>query len=1090
MVSSWVFESVGSLLSNATGELLPGAIGQLGNFAPQIIGNIVPIIGTAIAVITNLIQGNIKGASLIGAGAIIGSFIPGIGTAIGAIIGGIIDFITDLFKEPPHAHLDVQLQGAFMDAQADFMKGLVGTIGVFVSSAAIGFGSPEALRIQREIADGLSAIVRQLLGATLTAQSTLPISISESMTRRLRDLATRGLFLDPAGNSSVELESGEFQHAIEALPNKLIKGFAEAVFGGLDISALQQSGEALGDTFSRVLNSMVGLAGLMKAVGMDADAFTASLGTGDEALRAYVTASLDFFASFRVGTETFTETVARISGALGGVQVIFQAMGRDMPQPADLAGLTTMLQRSIAFFTGFAKEGEKFDDTVKRVVGGIVGLVNFSTELGTAIAGLTNDTAKAVALVQEQLAIADRQIEVLTSRLSDAVSASGSPDDILAMAQALTKAITDRYQAEINLARSLADAVSQLQQAALATIASIAELDNALISFGTGGAERFISSLDNLIALFNQTQVVESHVVIFQAAVSGFINTLNTLIDQGVTNLTDFFNTVNVTLAQGFEVMMTEIAVITDPQRAVANLQALAGVILQYENDLIDAAQRFYAEARQLEQALSQQRIEALQAERDAIQEAASAQIDALQAQRSALQDAADARLDALRTERDAIQDAAQAQIDALQTQRDAIQDAADLRLDVLNTELDALNEQLRLSEEWARVLDSTKSTIKDMLLTLSNQQHALERLELAKGFVTQAQTTFAATGSPEAAQALQQALEDELRLAQEAFQRPSAAYQQIFLQVMADLQALQGVAEANTVDTVAIQARIAELTAEIKTIQEETKQILTVIDTRIDALNAQTKASLASIDAQMAEVSATLRAQLSSIDAQISRVQSTLQSQLSRIDERIAQERLALTAVLADLSRQETETVTALRLEASARLEEIRAALVERLVALQAAEQVAADRLHALIGDRTLDQFIADINVHQANLLTHVRDYLASYLPPILNVLMGLPAFQHGIDYVPQRMLAVLDPGERVLTSSENAALMRSVFGSERDLSGGGASFSPTIHVTVESGATGDAEKIAKVVRHELLDLLKNGPAGKLVDDRVRRGR
>lgn len=81
-----------------------GASAQLAATAASTVSQAIPYIGTAITVITDLAQGNYKGAALVAAGAAIGTIIfPGIGTAIGAAIGGVIDMLTPAHPLHPYS---------------------------------------------------------------------------------------------------------------------------------------------------------------------------------------------------------------------------------------------------------------------------------------------------------------------------------------------------------------------------------------------------------------------------------------------------------------------------------------------------------------------------------------------------------------------------------------------------------------------------------------------------------------------------------------------------------------------------------------------------------------------------------------------------------------------------------------------------------------------------------------------------------------------------------------------------------------------------------------------------------------------------
>lgn len=98
---------------------------------------------------------------------------------------------------------------------------------------------------------------------------------------------------------------------------------------------------------------------------------------------------------------------------------------------------------------------------------------------------------------------------------------------------------------------------------------------------------------------------------------------------------------------------------------------------------------------------------------------------------------------------------------------------------------------------------DSINKTLTDMLTGSASPASAIDRLQVAWGEVAKFKEAFAgATGADkvEAGKSLQDALGTYLKVAQEAYQRPSTEYQGIFDTTVADLKAIQaGLAGINT---------------------------------------------------------------------------------------------------------------------------------------------------------------------------------------------------------------------------------------------------------------------------------------------------
>jgi hypothetical protein len=1061
-----------------------------------------PVVGTVISIVMDLIHGNVRGAGLTALGASIGAFWGPIGLGIGAVIGKLVDWFISLFEGPPTATLYIRWQSTFISRMDDFLKGVVGSFGVFVSAD---LPNDQQRKMEVQISELVNGILRSLLGAFNQASAKLPASISATMTAGLEKLANSEQWVwagRKEGFTDFNLkDTGQLKAFLEHdLSEWIIHQFFQAMSGGLNLRDFQRgglagegtpTGEAFADTFARVLSSMVGLAALMKAFGMDADAFAASLGTGDEALRAYITASVDFFESFRVGTETFKETADRLSQAVGGMQVILEATGHSLPTfTTNLADMHDWIVTTIAFFTQFQTEGEAFADTVKRVTEGLVGLVGLAQQLEVAIVGLTGTADDALAFAVRQIEVSGQQIDRLMERLRDAITQGGQPDDILALGKALTEAVTTSFKAQIDLAKALSAEVDRLRASLLGALQLFASLATTLFSLqenlGAAGPiaalDTFWASINRLVMAFQQADTVETRVQLISAALGIFVQALNdaVTIHAPLQDIIDSFNEFNGLLQQGFDMVMGDIFAMTDPARAVANLQALAQAIVQATNAEIAAAQRYFDEQATLLTAASQLRIDALNAEKTAITEAAD------------------------------------------------VQKAA-------------LNTQLELTRKWASVLESVKSQLTG-LFNLIAPTHPLTSLTDVRSQFQAAVEQFRLAPTPELAKIIQDLGAQAIDLAKSTpgFELPSLAFKALFDEITAALNLIKDVAEPTISE--------ADILQQIADIDQDAADRLAAIDLSIKA------------------------------------------------------EQDALKVALDANSAKEQEILTGLRQQAVERLQRLQDALVLRLDDLAVQEQLASDRLHALIGDRTLDEFIAAKNAEQATLLGEIRDLLTDMLgalgfespvsaarlseavlslvklaelaqglfeggqlgtPEIgqqlmiasqqaalrqpqgvidaltrvvdlgkvffasdagtaamtalsqvigdigsnqfqaaINDLAALvqmlndagitnrvivPGFQQGTDYVPQTGLAVLHQGERVLTAEDNRWLT-GVLGSVGAGQNAASTTNVTVNVHVEAGAQMDGHELAGVIRREVEDSLQYGAGSKIIEKRVKR--
>lgn len=214
------------------------------------------------------------------------------------------------------------------------------------------------------------------------------------------------------------------------------------------------------------------------------------------------------------------------------------------------------------------------------------------------------------------------------------------------------------------------------------------------------------------------------------------------------------------------------------------------------------------------------------------------------------LQDA----LAALNEQTKAQVDAVNASIRGLEEQRRAIQENH-------QTRIEALQEELQIAQQWTGVLDSARRMLDQMQLTRSSPLPTLARLDVAGEMVEQLQAQLAQASPedrPELANRLLEALNAQLSLAQEAYQRPSPEYQALYNEIVKQVSELEGVAQTEA-------ERAMNLQEEIKRIQERSEIQLRSIDSQIEKLRqeAQRIQDQAAIQAErlQAQASADIKA-------------------------------------------------------------------------------------------------------------------------------------------------------------------------------------------------------------------------------------
>jgi len=408
-------------------------------------------------------------------------------------------------------------------------------------------------------------------------------------------------------------------------------------------------------------------------------------------------------------------------------------------------------------------------------------------------------------------------------------------------------------------------------------------------------------------------------------------------------------------LGSAFNTILEQIRALGNPQRALAALQELATALEQGFAAAIQNVQAHFARLRQQAQDTASERIEALNAERQGIEDAFSARREALQT-------------------------------------------------------------EIQLAQDWVQTLESAKRMMTD-LFNLLAPTHPLTSLNEVRGQLQSAFAAFQASPSTGAAERVQELAQQALQLAQQTpgFDLPSLAFQSLAAEINAMLSAIVAVAESQPT-------------------QEQVQQ-------QMLALDQEQAASLTRIDAQIAQTNADLR------------------------------------TTLAALSAEEQSQIVALNVGLSVGLIAIRDEVNLRVSELAKQQEAAAEALATILGDKSLDQFMAEKQLETTELLKGIQETLRNYLGSLLTAVgVNVPAMASG-GYVPA------SPGGTLVRLGEGG---RGEWVVPEGRGGGSGKteivFAPNI--TVHADSTTNGRKVAQDMIPILLEAVRMGPVRKEIQD------
>jgi hypothetical protein len=317
---------------------------------------------------------------------------------------------------------------------------------------------------------------------------------------------------------------------------------------------------------------------------------------------------------------------------------------------------------------------------------------------------------------------------------------------------------------------------------------------------------------------------------------------------------------------------------------------------------------------------------------------------------------------------------------------------------EAIRRQTEALQQQLKLVQEWKNLLERVDATIRSLVVGTANPRDVFERLAYARERVMGVYSMYlGATGEQrlEYAGKLHTLIQEYLKIAQEAFQRPSTQYQTIYEQMINMLELIKEDASANA-------AKEEELQEQIKKLQQEAN----VLSRQQVSYSAQMNAEIQKVKQQAAEYYKWIK-----------------------------------------------EIGTQLHL---AKIEELK------------------NRLSELLGDKTVEQYLADLQLAAVTELAQIRKLLESVWSNILG--KEIQTFATG-GYVTRPTLALI--GERepeyIIPASKMRAYTQNI------------TVSPQITIVADRGA--DLQAIRREVEDAIVYSIKYGKARQALKEAVAYG-
>lgn len=908
-----------------------GALGPAGGagVAAQLLADAIPIAGGIIGIAMSAINGNIGGTVGGAIGAGIGAFFGGpVGFAIGEMIGNFIGTLFGGLFSGPSPEISGKIELATTTI-ADLVAAKLITGGMIFqgksqfSSAGSGGVYEETYKfrtqgtLSREEAQAaiVNVVLQTLQGAVNAFSqlgSQLPTeTLAKALSAKIDAILKAGFSI---AGYDFEGNTGEvvksFQDFMKQLSGKALQAFTTEIFGNIDLSALGTGDVVKG--FDALMQAMSAMGAILKS--LDGEINTSAI-------------TIEQFAS-----------------------------------------------GSVTFFQGFVKEGEAFTDTVQRITQSLGGILALRDAIQTEIAALTNDTTAAMGIVTRQLQQAEQHVIALADAFTVAAESMAPPDEVLAKAQAVKDAIVQTLQAEIELVTKLRDEVVKLQQALTSALDFLGQL-TATINNLSAAAPNLDAFIQQALTMWTMlTGNISAQIAVFVSVIQTLSAALQQAIKNSSANIGELAQTYQNLGTQSVSAILEEIKKIADPQEAIASLQALSGAVNTWLAGAIQAVQTWFAQLKAQAQAAAQAQIDALNAQRTAIQEKYTTEINAIRETQTAASDLK-SKLDALTS--------------SITTATALLVDL-DAAIAKLAGTYSALNDFSQLLTDFPAKFAAIQELASPQEAVTALQQLAQQVQQALAAAIQEVQAHFAVlrADAQKVAQDRIAALNTEKTAVQAAFQvRKDALNKELEMArqwgtILASVKQLQ-TDIFNLLAPTHPQTSLDETLAKFRDLYAQFQahptpelgtQVQDLARQLIDLAKQTPGYDLPSANFQnlITEIQAALNAVAgiagsqptdAEIQARILALNQEETDTLKAIDDQITAINTDLQATLDDLSTQERAAIKALQDQAIEALKDIQDELRVRLADLLEQQQEASDALLAILGDQMYEQFMADTN-------------------------------------------------------------------------------------------------------------------------------